>query len=357
MSKSSTLPVVRAIDVGYGHIKYVVRHDFDSAKIECDGFPSRSPISQHRVDMSSGVMSKMDTVTVAVNGKYYEVGKSVISAAGANDASEILSRDFAISDAYMARLFGALSYMLPHLPENRIDWLILGLPSLTMRDMAKPLQEKVTGKHVVNVSGATVEIGQVRILPQPLGAFFDHGFRQRSLEELKKRVNLVVDPGYNTFDWMLTEGMAPSNARSGSVELGMSAVVRSIADEILRENQAEASASISRVVNRIDYALCNNEPFRLFGNDVDLTKYLSAGDAVIDQAISALEKNVGAGDDIDNIFLSGGGATIYQKALQAKFPKHKIVKLTDPQFANVRGFQIIGSNWASSAARASAVPA
>jgi plasmid segregation protein ParM len=351
MSQSSKAPVIRAIDVGYGHVKYVLRHDFETGKIDCDGFPSRSPRSQG-TDLSSGVMSKMDTVTVEVGGRMFEVGKQVISAAGANDASEILSRDFALTDAYMARLYGALSYMLPHIPGGKIDWLILGLPKLTLNEMSKPLEERVLGNHVVNTSGATVEIERVRVFPQPLGAFFDYGFRQKNVEDLKKRVNLIVDPGYNTFDWLVTEGLAPSGARSGSVELGMSAVVRAIAEEVLQVNKLEADANLSRVVNRLDNALCNNESFRVFGREIDLKSHLAAGDFVIDQAISALEKNVGKGDDIDNIFLAGGGAPLFHKALQAKYPNHKVVQLTSPQYANVRGFQYVGSTWAHSAMRA-----
>jgi plasmid segregation protein ParM len=351
MSLSKVHPVVRAIDVGYGHVKYVTRHDMGTGKIQCEGFPSRSPRAQGG-DLSSGVMSKMDTVTVAVNGRTYEVGKSVISAAGANDASEILSRDFATSDAYMARLYGALSYMHPHLGGNKIDWLILGLPNLTLNTMSGPLLERVRGEHTINTSGVKIEIENVRIFPQPLGAFFDYGFRSDKLADLRNRVNLIVDPGYNTFDWLLSEGLAPSAARSGSVELGMSAVVRAIAEEILRDNKMEADANLNRVVNRLDYALCNNEEYRLFGKEIDLKKYMSAGDTVVDQAINALEKSVGAGDDIDNIFIAGGGAPIYHKALQARYPRHQVIQISEPQFANVRGFQVVGTNWAHSANRA-----
>lgn len=351
MSEPSSLPVVRAVDVGYGHVKYVLRQEVETNKIHCDGFPSRSPRAQG-TDLSAGVMSKLDTIIVEVGGHRYEVGKNVISAASANDASEVLTRDFALSDAYMARLYGALSYMLAYLDGNKIDWLILGLPNLTINTVSSLLEKRVLGKHVINCSGATVEIEKVRIFPQPLGAFFDYGFRQGNLNDLRNRVNLVVDSGYNTFDWLLSEGLAPSPARSGSVELGMSAVVRAIAEEVLRENKGDASANIDRVVNRIDAALCNSESYRLFGKEIDLKRHLSAGDTVIEQAISMLEKNVGAGDDIDNIFIAGGGAPLYFKALQARYPHHNIIQITDPQFANVRGFQIVGTNWAHSAHRA-----
>ena len=353
MTSSPVPPQVRSVDVGYGHVKFVVRHDVQSMNIDCDAFPSRSPRAQG-TDLSAGVMSRLDTVTVEVGGRRYEVGKNVISAAGANDASEILTRDFAMTDAYMARLYGALSYMLPNLKGNRIDWLILGLPNLTIKEMTAPLTERVVGEHTINTNGAKVIIDQVRVFQQPLGAFFDYGFRQRNIEDLKKRVNLIVDPGYNTFDWLLTEGLAPSPARCGSVELGMSSVVRAIAEEVLSDHNVESSSNISRVVNRIDAALCRGEEYRLHGKTVDLKKHISAGDTIIEQAINALEKSVGGGDDIDNIFISGGGANLYYDALQRRYPHQNVVKLDDPQFANVRGFQLVGTNWALSALRAGA---
>lgn len=346
-----TNPQVRAIDVGYGHVKYVLKHRVASNEIECESFPSRSPQAQG-TDLSSGVMSKLDTFTVEVNNRRYEVGKSVISAAGANDSSEILSRDFPTTDAYLARLYGALSYMKPHLQTNRIDWLILGLPNLTIKEMSDPLIKRVLGEHTINDRGDKVIIDKVRVFPQPLGAFFDFGFRERNIEDLKRKVNLIVDPGYNTFDFLLTEGLAPSPARCGSVELGMSSVVRAIAEEMLADLDMKAASNISRVINRLDTAICRGSEYRLHGQPVDLKKYLPAGNTVIEQAINALEKSVGGGDDIDNIFIAGGGAHFFHETLQRRYPHHKVIALPDPQFSNVRGFQLVGTNWALSAARA-----
>ncbi len=346
------IPIVRAIDVGYGHVKFVLHHDVPSMKIDCGRFPSRSPRAQG-TDMSAGVMTKLDVFTVEVDGRRYEVGNDVISAAGAHDASEILSRDFALSDAYMARLYGALSYMLPKIKHAKIDFLILGLPNLTYNAMANSLAKKVQGEHVINITGAKVEIANVLVFPQPMGAFFDYGFRQRKVDELSKRVNLIVDPGYNTLDWLFSEGLAPNKARSDSVELGMSSVIRAIAEDVIAK--AKKVANIERVINRIDYAISHGQSYRLSGQEIDLEKHIPASKTIIDQAINALHKKVGEGDDIDNIFIAGGGADFYFQALQDRFPDHKVFKLDDPQFSNVRGFQLVGMNKASSAMRATGV--
>lgn len=344
-------PVVRAIDVGYGHVKFVISHDPRSGKIECGRFPSRSPRAQGQ-DLSAGVMGRLDTWIVKVNGQDYEVGRDVISAAAANDASEILSRDFALSDAYLARLYGALSYMEPGLRGSKIDWLVLGLPNSTWAAMAEPLAKKVKGKHVVNSKGKEIEVANVLVFPQPMGAFFDYAYAERKVDELKKQVSLIVEPGYNTVDWLFLEGLAPSKARSGCVELGMSQVIRAIAQDILAK--PKRSGNIDRMINRIDHALANSLEYRLSGTPIKLSDHFPAGMSVVEQAINAVKKSAGDGDDIDNIFIAGGGTPFYSPTLSNHYPDHKVIQIADPQFAVVRGLQVVGDNKARSAVRAMA---
>ena len=50
-----------------------------------------------------------------------------------------------------------------------------------------------------------------------------------------------------------------------------------------------------------------------------------------------------------NIILVGGGAFLFKKAVKEAFPIHKIHEIKDPMYANVRGFQIAGINYARSA--------
>ena len=38
-----------------------------------------------------------------------------------------------------------------------------------------------------------------------------------------------------------------------------------------------------------------------------------------------------------------------RKAVKAAFPKHRIHEIKEPMFANVRGFQLAGQNYAASA--------
>ncbi|MHB1175741.1 MAG: hypothetical protein ACYCZJ_11520, partial [Sulfuriferula sp.] len=42
------------------------------------------------------------------------------------------------------------------------------------------------------------------------------------------------------------------------------------------------------------------------------------------------------------------GAFLFKKAVKDAFPKHKIHEIKDPIYANVKGFQIAGMNYARS---------
>ena len=59
------------------------------------------------------------------------------------------------------------------------------------------------------------------------------------------------------------------------------------------------------------------------------------------------------GSDIDNFVLAGGAAFFYRGELQKAFPKHRILQVDEPLFANVRGFQIAGMEIMAAATRGS----
>ena len=54
-------------------------------------------------------------------------------------------------------------------------------------------------------------------------------------------------------------------------------------------------------------------------------------------------------ESLQNIILVGGGAFLFKKAVKAAFPKHRIHEVKEPLFANVRGFQLAGQNYALTA--------
>jgi plasmid segregation protein ParM len=333
--------IVRALDVGYGNVKFVRRHDSMEKPVICDMFPSRSPASSGS-SIGEGTLKKRDTVVVNVNGTSYEVGHDVAQAQGANDISSILDTKFVRSDGYMARVIGALHYMFVDLEDDHIDLLVVGLPVNNMKEHKDFLIEKLKGHHVLPF-GRKVEIKEVKVFEQPLGAFFNFMYspdepENLSFQVVKSQSNLIIDPGMYTFDWLLVNNMKGSDSRSGGTTKAMSEIIKAMAKAIAKEH----GSNDETIFKILDDAIRHNKTPRVFSKDIDLDKYISHATPVINQSVDALSNSVGDGADIDNIMLVGGGARFFKKAIENKFTKHNITTTSNSVYANVIGFQMAG---------------
>lgn len=338
---------VRAIDLGYGNVKFSLSHTDSFGPIKCGIFPSRSPVAGSQ-GLASGLLQGRDTAIIQINNTNYEVGKGVAMAQGAHDITENLDKDFCLSDAYLARLRGALHYIQRSsnaTNDDKISLLVVGLPVATSRNkaMKAKLAALLTGHHQL-ANGQTVEVEQVLVLPQPMGAFFEYAFMNGMLDSMKHQNNLVIDPGYFTFDWLSSGGVVPIDARSDSVNRGVSAVLQAIVENMNKTEGWDAEPAM--LVRMLDDHFRTGRPFSVYGKEVYVPQYMYAGRGVINEAVAALRNNVGDGADIQNIILAGGGAKLYLEAVQEKFPRHKIIVMETPVYSNVRGFQLAGESQA-----------
>lgn len=340
--------IARAIDVGYGHVKFSEGRDEANA-IRTDCFPSLARGARSNI-VSSPVMQRRDTYVVPVKDRRFEVGKDVLLATGSKAESEVLDHDFALSDGYAARLLGAMNYMLPGLPQKRIDYLVLGLPLNTFFKYREIVSKRFSGQIVINQRGTQVEIAECYVFPQPLGSYTEFLAHTNGRFGTNPKA-LVVDPGYNTIDWFVCQGLTVSEDRSDATLLGMSAVLRKVANRYLSQDDA-GDVTASEIVRGLDDALSRSIPFRLYGKPFDFDKYFPAGEEVIEDAVQSVKNGIGAAGDIDVVVVSGGGAKFYAPILKKKFPKHEIFILDAPSHANVRGFHLMGELLAQSASRA-----
>lgn len=342
-----TSPVVRAVDVGYGHIKFTDGSDFQDQRVQTDSIPSQAPIAQADAIAGPGVLAKRDTFLVPIGDRLFEVGRDIRLAVHGTQVTEDLSEDFCLSDGYTARLFGAINYM--QLPDGVIDVLVLGLPITTYQKHHLALAKRFVGPHKINSRGASVRIGHCHVYPQPLGSYMAYLASAAATSQAPHA--LVVDPGYNTFDWFVCHGMSANAANSGAVERGMGAVLRAIADDIIKSTPG-IDATPMDLVRAIDRSLASGQPLRLYGQSFDLTPHLAAGAAIFEEAARALKNAVRSSAELDVIILTGGGAALYADAIKDKFPLHQVVTLAEPATANVRGFQLIGDMLAKSLGQA-----
>lgn len=163
--------IVRPLDVGYGNVKYVRRHDAMEESVICDMFPSRA-VAATDGNIGEGTLKKRETVIVKVNDIDYQAGHDVSLAQGANDISSILDDKFVRGDGYMARALGALHYMFVHVEQDYINMLVVGLPVKTIKENKQFLIDKLVGKYTIPGS-RKVEVKDVRVFEQSLVAFYN----------------------------------------------------------------------------------------------------------------------------------------------------------------------------------------
>ena len=261
----------------------------------------------------------------------------------------MLDENFALSEHYAARLFGALNYLSPGLPDYAIDVLVLGLPLNTYPKHHKALAERFTGQHVINDANDTLQIRSCHVYPQPLGSYASYilGLGQ---SQGKAPFALSIDPGYNTVDWFVCQGMSANDVRSGAVQRGMGAVLRAIAEDMIKTHSFDATPV--ELVRAIDRAMSTGSKLEIYGREFDLSDHMAAGNEVIQEAAQAVKNSVGSGSDIDVIIMTGGGAELYRDVIQDKFPRHKVITLSSPALANVRGFHLLGEMLAKSLSKA-----
>jgi plasmid segregation protein ParM len=338
--------IIRSIDVGYGNTKVLVSRDLINNSMGTILFPSLSPRCINTSDDSAadGFLKKRNTFRVNVNGFQYEVGPDSQKAQFGNESGRMLKEDYCLSDNYKALVYGSLL----QINEPHLDVLVLGLPMSTWKQYKDRLSQLMTGHHQITDS-FSVEIGKVIVAPQPLGGFYDHGLGIGQFRAMKEQMNLIVDPGFYTLDWLLADGVVPIDARSNAVNNGgMAEIIREVSELVAKD----FDTTIAQVgsADRIDKALRQNSPIRLFGQDSSrkTDEYLEMAKKRALDPLLKLVQNVGAPGSIDNIILVGGGSHIFHDLLQKEFPRHKIQIAFDPVFSNVRGFQLIGETWARS---------
>ncbi|GIK74403.1 MAG: hypothetical protein BroJett021_33910 [Chloroflexota bacterium] len=334
--------VVRAIDVGYGNTKFVLQARGGGYEEVCSLFPSVTPVASVKSFAESSGMSR-DTVKVPVGDLVFEVGRDAVLAQAGNAFGRTLDQEFAGTDSYVALVKGALHYM----NRDRIAALVLGLPLSTWQSRRRELASRIEGEHKITVDGRrTVIVEHCSVVPQPLGGFYDYATGKGLLDSMANEVNLVIDPGYFTLDWLLTHGTKISDERSGAANNGgMISLLTPIANAI--ESKYGEIGNLSRLDAALleIYTGAHRRPFRVGGQEIDLTDFFPLIEQATRESINRMVHGLGTLADIDNVILVGGGAKFFAPAVKAKFPKHRIHIGDSPVYANVRGFQVMGEEW------------
>lgn len=330
--------IVRAVDVGYGNTKYVTGVSGD--EIRCASFPSLAyPFPRDPSATLGGDRRK--TVAIPIGGMFYEVGPDVMLAADAFRATQIHD-GYIDTPEYLALARGALRFM----KVDVIDLLVVGLPVAMFGARKTALEKLMTGSHDVG-SGKKVLVRKALAMAQPNGALIDYASQHDKVIAMENENSLVIDPGSRTFDWLVARGMKLSYKRSHSVNRGVADILQVIADDI--------SAEIGRPYNQldaIDAALRAGKSLSIFQRTYPLARMKPVVESITKQAVGAMMRRIGEIYDVQHVILVGGGAFLFKKAIKEAFATHQILEVKEPMYANLRGYQIAGTNYAHTAMRA-----
>lgn len=334
--------IVRSVDLGNGFTKITLSGIGADLDISSMSFPSFVTPAWGGASLSNASgLTTLNVLTVTVDGIAYRVGPDSISTASGR-ASRIPLESFYSSLDYKALFLGALAYM--NLPDsaNRIDVLGFGLPLSVFNDEALKMDivRFLKGKHVVpsvsSLETRTIEIGMVALMPQLIGSLSSISVESGRVSEVWRACNLVIDVGYGALKWLTTDGFKPQIERSGSNRGGVSSIIQAIAGGMNPDY-----AGNPHILGRIDDALRLKTTVKINGAEMSLAPFLTSAQEQVIRNLREIVDTVGAWASIDNIFLVGGGAHLYESAIQRLCSNRTITRPTSStQLSDLLGFQI-----------------
>lgn len=312
------------LDIGYSNLKLVTVNGGSSQHL-CRP-AGAAPVERLPEQLHGGGHD----IFVKVDGDTYAAG---VAQTGIQQWQRSLDDDYAASPVYRALFHAALA-----LAGNRvIDVLVTGLPVshyTRAPERKTSLATSLRGTHVIN-DHLSVEVRQVRVVPQPVGAFFAMLDDIDDPDMLEGSRVLVVDPGFFSFDWVVIEDARMHDRASGTSTLATSAILEAAAERIHAAHRRRVS------IDRLEQAVRNDaEQVHIGGTPIELEPLLAeAADEVVPDAVAALLQSLRKEHgDIDLVFLAGGGARFYQQVLGERFAGTPVRMASDPVMANAIGF-------------------
>jgi len=322
-----------AIDVGFGYTK-MAWASRNTEGFRTDMFPSLAPrASSGGLDESQQLMTKRDTHIVTVDGSRYEVGKDA-------ELAQIVSGSRCLDDSYietpehLALLKGALCYI----GASHLDLLIVGLPVNHMKQPAKieKLKAICAGPHDLG-NGTHVTIGQVLVLPQPLGGLYEHAFRTNTYESVRSRRNLVLDPGQFTFDFLVTQGLKPIHHMCDSHTYAVDRVVKALKQSISRKTGRHFNGT-----TRIEQAIQSGK-IRIERKEYALSEFMDGQvQSTLKESVQLVASSLDELDRIDSITLVGGAGKLYEESVRQQFRISHVSTCENGIYANVIGYLLAG---------------
>jgi plasmid segregation protein ParM len=220
----------------------------------------------------------------------------------------------------------------------KLDILVTGLPVGQADDPRRreALHRSLLGTH--RLDAGPVEVAQVRILAQPVGAYLDLVWSVREpevLDRIETGSVLVLDAGFYSFDWALVVRGELRRSASGTSLEAMSVLLERAARRLAEQYGGKPAPLALEAAVRAGRATVFQA-----GRAVELAPVLEpVARDVAGVALEALRQALRREEaGVDLVLLAGGGGALYGSAVGSLFPGARVAVSPDPVTANVRGF-------------------
>jgi len=297
----------------------------------------------------------------AAHPRHFEIGGQAYFV-GELAETQSRGRGFTLDPGHFIANFAktlALAGLAPLASNNDPLNVVTGLPVSFFRRYREQLMALLTGRHVVAVVHAdgsreekTINIEKVRVIPQPFGSMFnlmlnDNG-KPASQRFVSDKIG-IIDVGFRTADYTISEKTRYSERGSGSSDSGISAAYSAIA-AVLQEK-----SGVNVELYRLNEAVTRGV-IKIKGKRYDLTKVVEQAYQQLAAKIASEVNLLWADDwDLDCIVITGGGGATLAPYL-SKLLEGEVLPMptdVDSRMNNVNGYYKYGVNlWGRGAAPA-----
>jgi plasmid segregation protein ParM len=340
-----------AVDIGYGNTKMVCGRGMDKAgrtRWNELVFPSIAPAVLVNEE-EAGFNHNPDRVMIEHGGQRYYTGPKATSGV----VPRVIEPDYIETDLHEILLKAAIHFAMREANRviREIDMLVLGLPvsghpSLRTRLNAIGMAARTAPvpRHLIKEgepANVEVHVRQCLVLPQPYGAMRLAAQDLPSDDAIfqSDTLSMVVDPGYRTLDWFVSEAMTPEIKLSGSYDGGVSSILRDVSQRIGYDH-GTGSLEFDTVERGLSTGHIN-----LGYKVIDMAPYQQMVPGLAQQEIGSFITRISSRlSSIARVFVAGGGANFYEMALRERFKTAQILTLDAPVMSNARGYWLTASD-------------
>lgn len=325
---------ILGLDIGYSNLKLAFS---ESNNVPATQVLPIGAAPASFLPMKFGKSSKGGDLQVLINDEPWVVG---VEPSRLEGWERELHAEYPTTDSYLALLYGALL----NTGKKEIDLVVTGLPvnQFLDKELVEKLKGRIRGKHQIT-KNIEISVKDAFIVPQPTGTFANTvtTVDEQTAENIESGNTVVIDPGFFSVDWVLLKGSELHRKSSGTSLKAMSMLLTQ-ADIYI---QQEFGTTVG--VEVLERAIRNNTPtIQIFGTKIDISDFLArASKDLCLTALTPMRKTMREESaPIDYVLLTGGGATYYQEAAQAIFPKSTTIVCEESVLANAKGFFYIGQS-------------